>query len=189
MKKLILLTAGITGMLLGAPTAYAHVELCMSSPGHRPTFVIDVRPDFIELPDQGFSVSVGSPYDIITYDNWYYINQNGSWYRSSDYRGPWIDINENALPSNIRRHRLEEIRGYRDREYRNGENRRKMDQQRNDSINRRNLEQQRSDENNKRVLDQQRSDDNNKRALDQQRTDDNNRRLLEQQRSDANRNR
>ncbi len=189
MKKYIWLVAGITGMLLSSPTAYAHVEVCMSSSGHRPTFIIDTRPDFIELPDQGFSVSIGSPYDIITYDNWYYINQNGSWYRSSDYRGPWVDINENALPSKIRRHRLEDIRRYRDTEYRNNENRRKVDQQRSDENNRRNLNQQRSDENNRRNLDQQRSDENNKRNLDQQRTDENNRRLLDQQRSDENRNR
>jgi len=163
MEKFIWLTAGITGMLLSSPTANAHVDICMSSPGHRPTFVIDIRPDFIELPDQGFAVSIGSPYDIITYDNWYYINQNGSWYRSSDYRGPWVDIEENALPARIRRHRLEEIRGFRDTEFRNNESRRKVDQQRNDDNNRRKVDQQRSDENNKRNLEQQRSDDNRNR--------------------------
>jgi len=201
MKKTIWIAAGITGMLLGSPTTDAKAALNVRI-GSRPSFVIDRRPDFVELRNLGFSVSVGSPYDIVYYGNLYYLNQNGSWYRSSDYRGPWISVRSSQLPSKIRRHRLEDIRRYRDTEYRNNEGRRRVDQQRTDEDNRRNLNQQRSDENNKRNLDQrrsdennkrnldqQRSDENNKRKLDQQRTDDNNKRLLDQQRSDENRNR
>jgi hypothetical protein len=188
MKKTIWLAAGITGMLLGNPSTDAKAALNVRV-GSRPSFVIDRRPDFIELRDMGFSVSVGSPYDIVSYGNLYYLNQNGLWYRSSDYRGPWISIRSSQLPSRIRRHRFEDVRRYRDTEYRNNEDRRRVDQQRSDENNKRNLDQQRSDENNKRNLDQQRSDENNKRKLDQQRTDENNRRLLEQQRSDENRNR
>jgi hypothetical protein len=188
MKKTIWIAAGITGMLLGNPAGDAKAALNVRI-GSRPSFVIDRRPDFVELRDYGFSVSVGSPYDIVYYGNMYYLNQNGLWYRSSDYRGPWMSVRLNQLPSKIRKHRMDDIRRFRDTEYRNNEDRRRLDQQRTDENNRRNLEQQRSDENNKRKLDQQRSDENNKRKLDQQRTDENNRRLLEQQRSDENRNR
>jgi hypothetical protein len=148
--------------------------------------VIDSRPKFVNLPDQGFLVAVESPYDIISYKNRYYINQNGSWYRSSSYRGPWNVIKEKHLPSRIRRHRLEDIRKYRDVEYSKFNNRRTLEQQRSDANNRRTLEQQRSDENSQRKLDQQRSDENNQRKLDQQRSDENNQRKLDQQRSDEN---
>jgi len=200
MKKTIWLAAGITGMLLGNPAADAKAAVNVSiGTSHRPSFVISSRPNFVNLPDQGFSVSVGSPYDIIEYGNMYYINQNGLWYRSSDYRGPWINIRSNKLPSRIRRHRMDDIRRYRDTEYRRHENRnieqqrndesnrRNLEQQRSDESNRRNLEQQRSDESNRRNLEQQRSDEDNKRKLEQQRSDENNRRRLEQQRSDQNR--
>ncbi|MGB7511402.1 MAG: hypothetical protein WBP54_08975, partial [Pelodictyon phaeoclathratiforme] len=119
-------------------------------------------------------VAVGTPYDIVYYNHRYYINQNGSWYRSSSYRGPWNVIREKNLPGKIRRHRLEDIKRYRDTEY-------------SKISNRRTLEQQRSDENNRRVLEQQRHDENNRRILEQQRSDENNRRVLEQQRHDENR--
>jgi hypothetical protein len=139
------------------------------------------------LPDQGFSVAVGSPYDIVFYDNRYYLNQNGSWYRSSSYRGPWDYIKTSHLPSRIRRHHVEQIRSFRDTEYRRHDQSNNLEQRRSDENNRRTLEQQRSDENNRRVLEQQRSDENNRRTLEQQRSDENNRRVLEQQRSDQNR--
>ena len=184
MNKKIWLAAGITGMLLGNSPANA-VELCMSpGPRDRVSFVISSQPNFVNLPDQGFSVSIGSPYDIITYDNWYYINQNGYWYRASDYRGPWGRVNDNGIPERIRRYRMEDIRRYRDTEYRRNESRTNLEQQRRDENNRRNLEQQRGDENNRRNLEQQRSDENNRRKLEQQRGDEINRRNLEQQRRD-----
>jgi hypothetical protein len=132
-------------------------------------------------------VAVGSPYDIVFYDNQYYIYQQGYWYRSSDFRGPWTVIRQNHLPSKIRKHRLEDIRRYRDIENRRSGNRHDLEQQRSDENNRRTLEQQRSDENNRRTLEQQRTDENNRRTLEQQRSDENNRRMLEQQRNDQNR--
>jgi hypothetical protein len=188
MKKSIWLAAGVAGMLLGNPAievqAAENVQI-HSRDGH--SFVLESRPSFIMLPEQGFSVAVGSPYDIVFYDNRYYINQNGSWYRSSSYRGPWSFIRTNNLPSRIRKHRLEEIRSFRDTEYRRHDQKNNLEQQRSDENNRRTLEQQRSDENNRRTLEQQRSDENNRRILEQQRSDENNRRTLEQQRSDQNR--
>jgi hypothetical protein len=188
MKNNIWLTLGFTGMLLSNPYANAKAELNIRV-GSRPSFIMERRPDFVELRDFGFSVSAGSPYDIVYYNNFYYLNHGGFWYRSSDYQGPWMSVRTSLLPSKIRRHRFEDIRRYRDSEYRVHEDQRRLDQQRSDDNNKRNLEQQRSDENNKRLLDQQRSDENNKRLLDQQRTDENNRRVLDQQRSDENRNR
>jgi hypothetical protein len=180
MKKTIWIAVGIAGMLLGNPAGDAKAELNVR---------IGSRPEFVELRDLGFSVAVGSPYDIVYYGNLYYLNQNGLWYRSSDYRGPWMNVRENQLPPTIRIHRLDDIRRFRDTEYRGIESRRTLEQRRSDENNKRNLDQQRSDENNKRNLDQQRSDENNKRKLDQQRSDENNKRKLDQQRSDENRDR
>jgi hypothetical protein len=188
MKKTIWLAAGVAGMLLGTPAIEARGAVNVQIRAlNDHSFVIDSRPSFINLPERGFSVAVGTPYDIVYYDHRYYINQKGSWYRSSSYRGPWKVIREKNLPGKIRRHRLEDIKRYRDTEYSKISNRRTLEQQRSDENNRRVLEQQRSDENNRRVLEQQRSDENNRRVLEQQRSDENNRRVLEQQRHDENR--
>jgi hypothetical protein len=124
MKKNIWLAAGIAGMLLGQPPVDAQAEVNVQiSSGNRPAFVMERRPNFIDLRDLGFSVSIGSPYDIIFYGNRYYLYQNNRWYRSSSYRGPWIVIRNNRIPVQIRRHRWDDIRRYRDVEYGRRDNR------------------------------------------------------------------
>jgi len=154
MRKGICLAAAIGVMVFVNHPANAQDELAMSSRRGGTSIVISSRPNFIDLPDQGFSISVGSPYDIISYDNRYYLYQNGGWYRSSDYRGPWVNIEERRLPDRIRRHRIEDIRRYRDVEYRKHDNWNQMDQRRND--NRNQMDQRRND--NRNQMDQRRDD-------------------------------
>lgn len=136
MRTGICLAAAIVGMAFVNLPANAQDALAMSNRRGGTSIVISSRPNFIDLPDQGFSISVGSPYDIINYDNRYYLYQNGGWYNSSDYRGPWVTIDENRLPERIRRHRIEDIRRSRDVEYRkhdNRDNRNNMEQRRDDN--------------------------------------------------------
>lgn len=117
MKKQIWLAAGIAGMLLGSPSAQAEVNVRIGGGDRPPSFVFDNRTNFINVPNLGFSVSVGSPQDIVRCDGRYYVNHNGRWYISNNFRGPWILVREGRLPYQIRRHRLEEIRSSRDAEY------------------------------------------------------------------------
>jgi len=150
-KKNICLAAGIAGILLATATAVVqadgrnHVRVWGSRPhwGGRPYWglrasywgwdrpysgwnggylVIDTPPSFKVLPDYGFSVSIGTPYDIIYYDNLYYIYNNNDWYSSAFYRGPWVFIQESNLPEVIRKHHIEDIRTTRDIESRNNTN-------------------------------------------------------------------
>ncbi len=119
MRKTILVAVGIAGMVLGNPLSDAQARSGIPVVfGYRPSFVITTRPSFIYLQDQGFSVSYGSPYDIIFYGDIYYLYNNGIWYRSSYYRGPWIVVREHTIPYNLRRHDWNDIRRYRDIEYR-----------------------------------------------------------------------
>uniref|UniRef100_Q3ARS8 Uncharacterized protein n=1 Tax=Chlorobium chlorochromatii (strain CaD3) TaxID=340177 RepID=Q3ARS8_CHLCH len=174
MKKTIWVAAGVAGMLLGNPAVNTQAETresIQTTSDH--SFVIDARPSFIYLPDQGFAVSVDSPYDIISGDDHYFLNQKGSWYRSSSYRGPWELTKEKHLPSNVRKHRLEDIRKYRDAEYNKIINQRTPEQQRSNDNNRPAQEQQRSNNNNWPAQEQQKSNNNNWPAQEQQRTDDN----------------
>jgi hypothetical protein len=124
MKKNILLIAGIGAMLFANSPTDVRGEVGIrigvgdrDRHRHRMDFVIDTRPDFIFLPERGFYVSVGSPYDIIYYGGRYYLYRDGSWYLSPDYRGPWMLVMDYDLPYRIRRHRVE-IWRYRDMEYR-----------------------------------------------------------------------
>jgi hypothetical protein len=118
MKEKRLLVAGLVGALLGALPLSSPEGLGMSHRRGGSSIVVSSEQSFIDLPDQGFSVSIGSPDDIINYDNRYYMHRNGSWYNSSDYRGSWTVIRDNDVPDRIRRHRPEDIRRFRDNESR-----------------------------------------------------------------------
>jgi len=140
MKKNRWLVAGLMGVVLGSLPLSAPEGLCMGSRRGGTSIVISSQQSFMDVPDQGFAVSVGSPYDIIHYDNRYYMYQDGSWYNSSDYRGSWVAIRKNDLPDRIRAHRPEDIRRIRDNESR----RRGNDNRSNDN------HQYRRDDNNRR---------------------------------------
>ena len=149
MNKHIWLAAGISGILLANLTADVQAERRFHSHGwggyhggwrgsywvgpywgwgdpywgwYGPAYVIDTRPRFIVLPDYGFSVSIGTPYDMIYYDNLYYVYNNNYWYSALGYRGPWAVIQEDDLPDIIRKHRIDEIRKARDTESDNNGN-------------------------------------------------------------------
>lgn len=128
MKKQIWLAAGIAGMLLGSPAANAEVNVRIGERGDRPpSFMLDRQTNFINIPNLGFSVSVGGPQDVISYNNRYYINHRGLWYVSSNFRGPWVVIREGRLPRQLIRHRWDDIRRFRDVEYRRHEGRNNRD--------------------------------------------------------------
>jgi hypothetical protein len=86
-----------------------------------PRLVIGSTPRFIFSPALGFYVSVGIPYDIVYVWQSYYLYSGGYWYCSPYYDGPWIVVGPRKLPTGLRKHRLEEIRRYRDLEFRNYE--------------------------------------------------------------------
>ncbi len=154
MKNQIWLTAGIAGMLLGSPFAIAQAKTDVYfSTESRPSFVIDSPPRLIYMKTQGFSVSVGSRYDMIFYGNRYYLFNDGRWYSSLRYRGPWTLMNSNHLPLKLRRYSWNEISRYRDIEYRRLESYDK-DYQRNDDNKSRYMDE-RSDERGRRRYEEQ----------------------------------
>jgi len=119
MKKTLWIAAGIAGMLIGDPAHDAKADVNVHiGIGGRPSLSIDIWPSFIYVPELGFSVSVGSDWDILSYDNYYYVYRDGYWFRSSHRRGPWIIVHYDHLPYKIRRHNWAQIRHYRDFAYR-----------------------------------------------------------------------
>ena len=160
MKKNICLAAGIAGVLLGTLPSVLQADGRMHGRGwgagpswgwggpywgwHGRYVVIDERPSFIVLPDYGLSVSVGTSYDILYYDNLYYVYDNADWFSSPDYRGPWVPLQDNELPDVIRKHRVEDIRKVRDMEFQKKGNAYKRNNQR-DIQHSRNLNESHSD--------------------------------------------
>ncbi|MGB0130325.1 hypothetical protein [Chlorobium sp.] len=119
MKKQIWVAAGIAGMLLGNTPSDARADINVNiGVNSRPPIAIDVWPEFIYVPDLGFSVAEGNQWDIVRYDNYYYVYRDNYWYRASHQRGPWVIVERDRLPDRVRRHSWVDIRRFRDNEYR-----------------------------------------------------------------------
>ena len=84
-----------------------------------PRVVFEAPPLFLAPPQFGFYIGVDVPYDIFFSGSNYYLYYGNSWFRSGYYNGPWVEVQRRHLPYGLRKHRVEYIRSYRDREYRN----------------------------------------------------------------------
>jgi len=124
MKKTVLVL--VTAVIAAASSAQAevHVNVNVGVPAPRvvvsapPAVHFDVAPLFVAPSRLGFYVGVDTPYDIIFSSDFYYLYYGNSWHRARHHNGPWIQVPYRQLPPGIRRHRIEQIRSYRDREYR-----------------------------------------------------------------------
>jgi hypothetical protein len=122
MKKtvLILVIAAITS----ASSAQAEVNVNIGVPAPRvvvsapPAVIFDVAPHFIAPSRLGFYVGVDTPYDIFLISDVYYLYYGNRWLRARHHNGPWVEVPYRQLPPGIRKHRIEQIRSFRDREYR-----------------------------------------------------------------------
>lgn len=84
-----------------------------------PTFYFQESPELVYMDSLGFYVAMGSPYDLFRHNNYYYIYHQGYWHRSSQLHGPWHIVEYRNLPSGFHRHKIEQIRRFRDAEYDN----------------------------------------------------------------------
>jgi hypothetical protein len=123
MKKTVLVLV-IAAIAAASPAvAEVSVNVNVGVPAPRvivssPSIHFETAPFFVAPSRLGFYVGVDTPYDIIFNSDYYYLYYGNSWHRSGDYNGPWFEVPYRELPPGIRRHRIEQIRSYRDREYR-----------------------------------------------------------------------
>lgn len=123
MKKTVLVF--VLTAITAASTALAEVNVNLNVGVPVPRVVVsspsvrfDVAPLFVAPSRLGFYVGVDTPYDIIYDSNQYYLYYGNSWHNSRHHNGPWVEMPFRNLPPAIRRHRIEQIRSYRDREHR-----------------------------------------------------------------------
>ena len=97
------------------PPTYAPPPVEIQQP---PLVVYESQPRFIFSPTLGFYVSVGVPYDIVYIGSSYYLYSGGYWYVGPTFNGPWVFAQRRVLPSILKKYRYDQIRYYRDIEYR-----------------------------------------------------------------------
>ncbi|QEM68560.1 hypothetical protein FO488_10515 [Geobacter sp. FeAm09] len=87
-------------------------------PSPPPVMLPDTPPQFVFVPDLGYYVAVGTPYDMAYIGRDYYVFSNGFWYRTSYYGGPLVRVERRVMPPLLARHSLKEFRRFREVEFR-----------------------------------------------------------------------
>jgi hypothetical protein len=86
--------------------------------GPPPPVVVVERPTMLYLGEPGLFVAVGVPYDIFFVSGRYYYFHGGNWFWASGYGGPWVHVVYKGLPPGLQKHKIIQLREYREREYR-----------------------------------------------------------------------
>lgn len=124
MKRAVLVLLIAVATAASSAQAEVNVNVSIGVPVPRgvvyspPIVHFDEAPVFIAPSRLGFYVGVDTPYDIIFTSDYYYLYYGNSWNRSRNHNGPWAEVPYRQLPPDIRKYRIEQIRSYRDREYR-----------------------------------------------------------------------
>ncbi len=83
-----------------------------------PELYLNEAPQFIYSPELNVYVAVGVPYDLVYTGSAYFYFYGGRWYRGRYYTGPWVAAAPRYYPPVLFRYRVEQIRHYRDNEFR-----------------------------------------------------------------------
>jgi hypothetical protein len=83
-----------------------------------PEVYVDESPQFIYSPALKLYVAVGVPYDLVYNGVDYFYFYSGRWYRGQYYNGPWVLAARRYFPPVLLRYRIDNIRHYRDLEFR-----------------------------------------------------------------------
>jgi outer membrane lipoprotein SlyB len=81
-------------------------------------FYLNEAPQFIYAPELNMYVAVGVPYDLLYSGTEYFYFYGGRWFRGPYYNGPWIFMPRRAYPPVFLRFRIENIRHFREVEFR-----------------------------------------------------------------------
>jgi hypothetical protein len=83
-----------------------------------PEVYVDESPQFIYSPELNLYVAVGVPYDLVYTGSGYFYFYGGHWYGGRYYNGPWQPAAGRYAPPVLRNYRIDQIRYYRDTEFR-----------------------------------------------------------------------
>ncbi|KAB0668362.1 hypothetical protein F6V30_16375 [Oryzomonas sagensis] len=106
----------VAGALVAATASIAHAGLNVNVDIGIPTSA--PPPQFVFVPDLGYYVAVGTPYDMAYIGRDYFIFSNGFWYRTSYYGGPLVRVERRTMPPLLVRHNLRDFRRFREAEFR-----------------------------------------------------------------------
>ena len=107
MRRLTLLcTAAALGLFLAATTGTAQAAVSADINLHvgdrpAPVVVFEREPDVVLIPNTRVYAVGGLDYDLFRYGRYWYINDDGYWFRAANYRGPFRAVRYEIVPRQI----------------------------------------------------------------------------------------
>ena len=103
-------------VLAWASPASAQVSVNVNI-GAPPPVIVQSPPTMLLLPEPGFYVAVGVPYDIYFISGRYYYLHENNWFWAPGYGGPWVHVVHSSLPPGLQKFKVGQLHTFRDREY------------------------------------------------------------------------
>jgi hypothetical protein len=99
----LLLIAGMLSASCSPAGTGMNASIEISSAPPPPVIAFDADPGWRYLPDYGVYVLVDDSvgYDMFRVGGWFYVYDNGYWYRSHQVRGQFVVVNEQRVPPRI----------------------------------------------------------------------------------------
>jgi len=117
-RNLAILAVAMGAVCVLVPTASALAQVSINvNIGAPPPVVVHSPPTMLFLPEPGFYVAVGVPYDIYFIGGRYYYLHDDHWFWASGYGGPWVHVGHSALPPGLQKFKIDRLRTFRDREH------------------------------------------------------------------------
>jgi hypothetical protein len=95
----------LVGLLAASCSTYGRTYYGFSldiSSAPPPRFAFDREPDVVLVPGTDvYEVDADLGYDVFRCDNRWYVNDNGYWYVSADYRGPFQIVTARSVPRKV----------------------------------------------------------------------------------------
>jgi len=104
MKSKLFFAALTLAAVASAPTAFARTSINVSFNAPPPPAVeFRTRPRWVMVPGtQVYRINdYDAGYDMFRYGGYVYVYNDGYWYRSTSYRGPFVAVREQYVPAEI----------------------------------------------------------------------------------------
>ena len=123
-KRTAIMTMGLATLVCTTPSqkfsalsAGPQVNISVNI-GQPPPVVVHERPTMVYLAEPAAYVAVGIPFDIFFVSGHYYYLHENRWFWGAGYNGPWVVLEQRALPPGLAKYKIERLHEFREREYR-----------------------------------------------------------------------
>jgi hypothetical protein len=90
-----------SSVAVGTPKASADVQINANIHSGNGSIYFSNQPDVVVVPGTRVYYYEAPSYDVFRYSNAWWVDRAGVWYRSSSYRGPFVQVSYQRVPHQV----------------------------------------------------------------------------------------